>query len=203
LSLAVIMGDFDRGISTAPRQRIAPSIRFGISAARTRPATNARITESLSEGNGVVWSGRRGCTFTHETPCVGFSIAVLKLPCNGLRLARDLAIGMSRRRRRGMEPIARAMRLPRHVLRNFANKYPAPKTTPRIRFGINATTTRPAISTRVTRSISEDSSGVWSARVASTDDTPCDGCSMPVLRFHCRRSRTTFDLAVGTHCRRR
>src|SRR4249920_1219295 len=99
LALAMIMGDLDRGISTAPSQKIAPSIRFGIRAARTSPATNARISKSVGEGNGVVWSGRRGCTFTHETPCVGFSMAVLKLLCNGLRLGRDLAVGMSCRRR--------------------------------------------------------------------------------------------------------
>jgi len=88
LSLAVIVGDLDHGISTAPSQKIAPSIRFGIRAARTSPATNARISESVGEGNGVVWSGRRGCTFTHETPCVGFSMAVLKLPSNGPRSRR-------------------------------------------------------------------------------------------------------------------
>ena len=80
LSLAVIVGDLDQGILTAPSQKIAPSIRFGISATRTRPATNARISESVSEDNGVVWSARPGFTLTHETPCVGFSTAVLKLP---------------------------------------------------------------------------------------------------------------------------
>src|SRR6476659_10003211 len=99
LSLAVIAANLDPGISTAPSQKIAPSIRFGVSAARTRPATNARISESVSEGNGVLWSVRRGCTLTHEIPCVGFSMAVLKLPCDGLRLGRDLTVETSCRRR--------------------------------------------------------------------------------------------------------
>ena len=44
LSLAGSSRDIDQGISTAPSQKIAPSIRFGISATRTRPATNARIS---------------------------------------------------------------------------------------------------------------------------------------------------------------
>src|SRR6478672_13268706 len=55
LSLAVIIGGLDRGVSTAPSQKIAPSIRFGISATRTRAATKARISESVSEVTGVLW----------------------------------------------------------------------------------------------------------------------------------------------------
>src|SRR6476646_2327430 len=82
LSLAVIMEDLDRAISTAPSQKIAPSIRFGISATRTRAAINAR----MSEDTGILCSARPGFPLTHETPCVGFSTAVLKLRCNGLRL---------------------------------------------------------------------------------------------------------------------
>src|SRR6185503_10994982 len=159
LSLAVIMGNFDRGISTGPSQRIAPSIRFGISAARTRPALNVRITESVSEGSGFVWSGRLGCTAAQEAPCVGFSVAVLKLPSNGLRLGPEFAVGMSCRRGCGTEPIAPTMRVRRHLPRNSANRYPAQKTTPRIRFGISATTTRPAINTRVAQNIREAASG--------------------------------------------
>jgi hypothetical protein len=66
--------------------------------------------------------------------------------------------------------------------------------------GISATTTRPAINTRVAQSISENASGVWSARVGFTltDDTPRAGWSTPVLN----RPRTTRDLTVGTSCRR-
>ena len=80
LSLAVIVGDLGQGISTAPSQKIAPSVRFEISAMRTRAATNARISESVSEDSGVVWSARPGCTLTHETPCVGWSTPVLRSP---------------------------------------------------------------------------------------------------------------------------
>src|SRR6476646_10399544 len=93
LSLAVIIGDLDQGISTAPSQKIAPSIRFGISAMRTRAATIARISESVSEDSGVVWSARPGFTLPHETRCVGFSTAVLKFRRNRLRLGRDLTVG--------------------------------------------------------------------------------------------------------------
>src|SRR6478672_2467355 len=60
LSLAVIVEDLDQGILTAPSQKIAPRVRFGISATRMRPATNVRISESVSEDNGVAWSARPG-----------------------------------------------------------------------------------------------------------------------------------------------
>src|SRR6478672_4220741 len=95
---ATVVGDLDQGILTAPSQKIAPSVRYGVSAMRTRPATPARISESVSEDNGVAWSARPGFTLAHEIPCVRFSTAVLKLRCNRL-LGRDLTVGTSCRRR--------------------------------------------------------------------------------------------------------
>src|SRR5262245_66524884 len=45
-SATVLSLAFDQGVSAAPSQKIAPSIRFGISATRTRLATNARMSRS-------------------------------------------------------------------------------------------------------------------------------------------------------------
>src|SRR5262245_49535334 len=77
LAPAVCMGGFDQGVLTAPTHKIAPSIRFGKSARRMRPATNARTTEKVSGDTGGVWSARRYFALTAEALCAGFSNAVL------------------------------------------------------------------------------------------------------------------------------
>src|SRR5262249_3437673 len=77
LAPAVCMGDVDQGGLTAPAPKIAPSIRFGTSARRMRPATDARMTEKASGDTGGVWSATMYFALTAEPLCAGFPTAVL------------------------------------------------------------------------------------------------------------------------------
>ena len=63
----------------------------------------------------------------------------------------------------------------REYSHNSANKQPAQKIAPRIRFGISVTTTRPATNTQIAESVNKDLSGVWLARPGFTwtDETAC------------------------------
>src|SRR6476661_4300931 len=103
-SLGGCVAGLNQGALIAASQNIAPRVRFGISATRMRPATNARIAERVSKELSGVWS--TGPRLAHVTSGAGLSVAVLTFPCNRPRLSRDLAVGARCRRRLGREPSA-------------------------------------------------------------------------------------------------
>src|SRR6516165_7938630 len=78
LAAAVCMGDLDQDVLTAPSQNIAPSIRFGMSATKMRPATNARMADKESGDTGGVWSARMYFALRAKALCAGCSTVELR-----------------------------------------------------------------------------------------------------------------------------